>query len=309
MTKEVGLFGNMPAAFTDMLAQLEPETNLMGNDGGGGGRKLSIRGAVFRKVVGGEEVGTIDSRTMNIVVVKSAPISRMYYEGTYVEGESSAPTCWSSDTSRGKPSEDVLTSEAQSLSCSSCPQNIKGSGTGESRACRYQQRIAVLLADADGNVVSPDTYLLSLPATSVFGDNKQKMSMQAYARHLNAHKAPLASVITELRFDTEVTHPRLCFKPQRVLTQEELALAITAQQDPETAKLVELKITPKEAKELQATSLPAPKEEAAGGLFDSVEEEEEEEAIAPKKKAKKKTAKVEPVAALDLSSLLDDFDD
>ena len=306
MTKEVGLFGNMPAAFTDMLAQLEPETNLMGNDGGGGGRKLSIRGAVFRKVVGGEEVGTIDSRTMSIVVVKSAPISRMYYEGTYVEGESSAPTCWSSNTSHGKPSEDVLPSEAQSPACSSCPQNIKGSGTGESRACRYQQRIAVLLADADGNVVSPDTYLLSLPATSVFGDNKQKMSMQAYARHLNAHKAPLASVITELRFDTEVTHPRLCFKPQRVLTQEELALAITAQQDPETANLVELKITPKEAKELQATSLPAPKEEeeAAGGLF-----ADDDAPIEPKKKAKKKTAKVEPVAAPDLSSLLDDFDD
>tara|TARA_R100001369_G_scaffold12348_2_gene26353 strand:+ start:1567 stop:2484 length:918 start_codon:yes stop_codon:yes gene_type:complete len=305
MTKEVGLFGDMPAAFTDMLAQLEPETNLMGNAGGSGGRKLSIRGAVFRKVVGGEEVGTIDSRTMNIVVVKSAPISRMYYEGTYSEGESSAPTCWSSNTSHGKPSEDVRPSEAPALSCSSCPQNIKGSGTGESRACRYQQRIAVLLADADGNVVSPDTYLLSLPATSVFGDNKQKMSMQAYARHLNAHKAPLASVITELRFDTEVTHPRLCFKPQRVLTQEELALAITAQQDPETAKLVELKITPKEAKELQATSLPAPKEEVvAGGLF-----ADDEAPIEPKKKAKKKAAKVEPVGSLDLSSLLDDFDD
>jgi hypothetical protein len=303
MTKEVSFFGNMPAEFTDMLAQLEPETNLMGNDGSGGGRKLSIRGAVFRKVVGGEEVGAIDSRTMSIVVVKSAPLSRMYYEGAYVEGESSAPTCWSSDTSGGKPSEDVLPSEAQSLTCASCPQNIKGSGTGESRACRYQQRIAVLLADADGIVVSPDTYLLSLPATSVFGDNKQKMSMQAYARHLNAHKAPLASVITELRFDTDVTHPRLCFKPQRILTQEELALAITAQQDPETAKLVELKITPKEAKELQATSLPAPKEEAAEGLFD-----DDDTPIEPKKKAKK-TAKVEPVAALDLSSLLDDFDD
>jgi hypothetical protein len=83
-----------------------------------------------------------------------------------------------------------------------------------------------------------------------------------------------------------------------------LALAITAQQDPETANLVELKITPKEAKELQATSLPAPKEEAAGGLF-----ADDDAPIEPKKKAKKKTAKVEPVAALDLSSLLDDFDD
>ena len=45
-------------------------------------------------------------------------------------------------------------------------------------------------------------------------------------------------------------------------------------------------------------------EEAAGGLF-----ADDDAPIEPKKKAKKKTAKVEPVAAPDLSSLLDDFDD
>jgi hypothetical protein len=300
---EMTLFGNMPTAFKDMLAQLEPETNLTGGDFSDT-KKISIRGSVFRKVVGGNEVAALEDRTMDVVVVKSAPISRTFYAGTYVEGESSPPTCWTEDTKSGRPSEDVLASDAQAASCSTCPQNIKGSGQNESRACKYQQRVVVILADEDGTVNSPDAYLLSIPATSVFGDDKKKLGMQTYARHLNSQRAPLASILTTMKFDTDSTHPKLSFAPARALSQAELELAVSVQKDPDTAELVAMKITPKEKEDVLVIA-PAP----------DAEEEKVEAEAAPaeepkaKVKASKKKKKPEPTAAPDLSSLLDEFDD
>ena len=142
-----------------------------------------------------------------------------------------------------------------------------------------------------------------LPATSVFGDDKQKMSMQAYARHLNANRAPLASILTELRFDTDSSTPKLCFKPVRVLEQDELELAVKAQQDPDTLKLVTLTIKPKE--ESAAPQLTSDKNNtAAPSLFQETTKEVEE----PKVKVSKKK-KVEPASDVDLASLLDEFDD
>jgi len=52
---------------------------LMG--GGGTGKRISIRGGVFRMIVGGKEVAQNDERAMNVVVVRSAEkTSRSYYQ-------------------------------------------------------------------------------------------------------------------------------------------------------------------------------------------------------------------------------------
>jgi hypothetical protein len=124
--------------------------------------------------------------------------------------------------------------------------------------------------------------------------------MQAYARHLNANRAPLASILTELRFDTDSSTPKLCFKPIRVLEQDELALAVKAQQDPDTLKLVTLTIKPKE--EASPPQLTSDKNTVAPSLFQETTVEE------PKVKVSKKK-KVEPASDIDLASLLDEFDD
>ena len=100
-----------------------------------------------------------------------------------------------------------------------CPKNIKGSGQGDSRACRYQQRLAVVI---DGEVDKREVYQLVLPPTSVFGDGeKGKLPLQAYARHLKNNGVPITGVVTEMRFDTASPTPRLIFKPVRPVTEDE----------------------------------------------------------------------------------------
>ena len=181
-----------------------------------GSRRISIKGGVFREFIGGKEYRVSEERSMNVVIIKAAPkVSRTFYAGTYVEGETVSPTCWSSDSQR--PDEKVK--EKQSATCLTCPQNIKGSGQGDSRACRYQQRLAVVL---DGEVDKEEVYQLVLPSTSVFGDGeKGKLPLQAYARHLKNHGTPITGVVTEMRFDTASPTPKLVFKPIRPVTEEE----------------------------------------------------------------------------------------
>ena len=38
--------------------------------GAGGNKRISIKGGVFRKIVGGKEIGAIEDRFMNIIFVK-----------------------------------------------------------------------------------------------------------------------------------------------------------------------------------------------------------------------------------------------
>lgn len=315
----VTLFENMPEAYKALLAKLQPDTNASGRQSTGGVNRLSIRGGVFRKVVNGQEVGELEQRAIKAVLVKTAPISRMYYAGQFVQGQATAPVCWSSDTSTGRPAPEVIASDRQSESCFDCKQNIKGSGMGEGRACRFSQRVAVLLADGDNTIRSKEVYQLSLPATSVFGDNKQKMALQTYARFLDSQRAPLASLLTEIRFDTDSSTPKLCFKATRVLEESELKLAIDAQQSEETEKLIALYIKPKED---SSPALPKPVAPKAAPPKPKQEEEEEPDLFAgvsslktttaaepveePKLKGDKK--KSAPPTAPDLASLLDELD-
>ena len=308
MTTDVTLFDSMPDEYKDLLAQLEPENT--GSPSTGGIKRLSIRGGVFRKVVSGQEVAELEQRSINVIIVKTAPISRTYYAGQYVAGQSSPPTCWSGDTSTGKPSDEVVASDRQSATCFDCPQNIKGSGMGESRACRYNQRLAVLIADQDGTVKNNEVFQLILPATSVFGDDKKRLGLQSYARFLNSQKAPLASVITEIRFDTDSSTPKLCFKPVRPVTQDELKMTLDLQKDTEVLKLVTMSVKPK-----QDTSVPqlsSDKVATPTPLFpqpDAEEEDKVDEPIEEPVVKKSKKAKAESAPQVDLASLLDEFDD
>ena len=308
---DVTLFKNLPASYRDLLAQLEPENNLTGGEFNSTSR-ISIRGGVFRKVVNGKEIAELEERKILAVVVKAAPISRMYFAGQYVVGESNPPTCWSADTQTGRPSAEVLASDKQSNTCFDCPQNIKGSGQGESRACRFRQRVALMLADEDGNVTSNTVYQLDLPATSIFGDDPKRMAMQSYARYLNQHETPLAAVLTEIRFDTNSSTPKLLFKPVRPLQEPELMLAITAQKDPDTARLVKLVVKPKDKDAAPALpSAPAVAAKPAApkqDMFSSADDDDDEPASQPKvRESKKKPAA--PAPSADLASLLNEFDD
>ena len=190
-----------------------------GGGNGASGKNISIKGGVFRLINDGKEIAAIDDRHLDVVIVGAAPkIGRTFYAAKYEEGKTTAPTCWSADGD--KP--DTSIESPQHSNCADCPQNIQGSGEGNSRACRFSQRIAVVLA----NDVEGDALALSLPATSIFGkDEGGNMPLQAYARWLAAQDIKPEEVVTRMRFDTKAAVPKLFFKTMRWLTDEEFESA------------------------------------------------------------------------------------
>ena len=263
---------------------------LAGGAGPSGVKRVSIKGGVFRLLSAGKEIAAIDERYLDVIIVKAAPkVSRVFYAGSYdKDAAASAPDCTSADGE--KP--DAGVKNKQASSCAQCPQNISGSGTGQSRACRYQQRLAVVLA----NNPEGDVLQVTLPATSIFGkEDGGKRPLQAYARYMAAQTPPvnLDTIVTRMKFDTKAESPKLVFEAARWLTDEEYTAAQEQAASDEAAKAVSA--TPAAVDGVAVAPLaiegkrPAPKP--------AVEDEEEAEVLAtattPSKKAK---AKPEPVA-------------
>lgn len=181
----------------------------------GGVPRISLKGGVFRKVVNGEEVMRNEDRAMNVIFLRTAQTEyRTFYNSTYKEGETHGPKCWSSDG----VAPDVGVKKPESKTCADCPQNIKGSGQGDSRACGFKRWAAVALEnDLDGDVLQ-----LVLPAQSVFGKGeKGKLPLRQYAQFLSGYNLPITAVVTEMRFDIDSSTPKLTFKPVRPLEEEE----------------------------------------------------------------------------------------
>ena len=213
-----------------------------------GSDRISIEAGVFRLVIGGKEVAQIEERYLDVVIVKAAPkVNRVWYAGKYDPDKTSAPDCWSADG-------EIPSAEAakpQAKRCVDCEKNVKGSGEGDSRACRYQQRIAVVLAhgkaieDEEGNPTlnhgDHGVLQLTVPAASLFGkaegDNRP---LQEYARFVVAQKADPSMLVTRIRFDTAASSPKLFFKPMRWLTDDEFAKVEEFAASPEAERAVEV---------------------------------------------------------------------
>jgi hypothetical protein len=174
-------------------------------------------------IVGGREIAKSKDREMNIIIVKTAPNNnRIYYDPSvpYVRGQATAPACSSADGI--KP--DNRVKDPQANSCDKCPQNVAGSGNGESRACRYQRRIAVALEGDIGG----DIYQMSLAATSIFGRSQgtENLPLEAYARMLATNNVNIEDVVTKMEFDTDSSTPKLTFSVARFLNQDEVNQSI-----------------------------------------------------------------------------------
>ena len=273
--------------------QLDATTKaLMGGSGSGGGKRISIRGNVFRMMVDGKEIAQNEDRAMNIIIAAAnANVSRTFYAGTYQEGQAMAPTCWSNDG----VAPDIKSEQPQASKCASCQQNIKGSGQGDSRACRFSQRLAVLLE----NDIRGDIYQLTLPAQSIFGAAENgKMPLQSYAKFLGSHGLPVTAVVTEMRFDTASATPRLTFKAVRPLNEEELAQTQEKGQSTE-AKLAIAATAAQMDGATKAEFIRPPAVEAPKAA-PKVEAEAVEETAEPTKRTKKAAPK-------DVADILDDW--
>lgn len=252
--------------------------------------RISIKGAKFREMVSGEQTQVRKDDFLNVVIVNAGALSRTYYEGEYDSDNPTPPACWSPDNK--KPDAEVENPQAKT--CESCPQNVKGSGKGESRACRFNQRIAVLL-EGDLDTV----YQLQLPATSIFGKDKKGMGMQQYVAFLKSKGAPSIGVITKMYFDEDSAVPKLFFKPERPLKEEELKQALEARESPQAINAITMTVSKVDAVE-KKREVKVQKTEDVVDVEDTVEE--------PKKVSKKADGAAPPPDE-DLASIVEEWDD
>lgn len=200
------------ASIQNQLAEvnygLDEDTKAIAGGNVSGNRRISIKGGVFRKMVGGKEIGAIEDRHMNVIFVKmSHTPSRTYYTGAFKEGEKISPACWSSDSK--VPDADVKNPQASS--CEKCQWSVKGSGqSGVGAACRLSWRTAVVLPQDPGG----DIMQLVLPATSAFGEEENgRWPFRSYIKMLANHNISASRVVTKMQFDTKATAPRVLFSP------------------------------------------------------------------------------------------------
>ena len=280
---------------------------LSGGGNGGGGKRISIKGGVFRLISNGEEVAAIDERYLDVVIVNAAPkVSRTFYMGKYEEGNTSAPACWSADGERP----DTKADNPQSTTCATCPQNIAGSGDGTSRACRYSQRLAVVLE----NDLNGDVMQLALPAQSIFGKEEGKnRPLQAYARYMTAMGAGPDAVVTRLRFDTKAPVPKLFFEAKRWLNDDEYAVAVEKGQTREATNAITMTVSQTDAKVVSQSEVAgtAPKAVKPKIRMQSATQnrEPEDDGAEPAVRKEAVVGKNVPKGGSDLNKLVDAWDD
>ena len=210
---------NLPAHLTTFNSGLSTDLAI----GGAGRNRLSLKGNRFRLIVAGQEEAVLESTSLEIIIVGASPgVGRIYYEGSYAEGEKTHPVCYSSNGV--EPGPDVT--HPQSLKCANCPQNQKGSkitvDNVKTKACTYFKRLAVALTTE----VDPEHRIFQLDgkAMTIFGEGQpeqNKFTLTEYANNLKTRGWDPAHLITKLTFDVDSSVPKLYFSPVRMLNEEE----------------------------------------------------------------------------------------
>lgn len=222
--------------------------------GGGSSKRISIDNNVFTMLVGGKSVAVNEDRAMNIIVVRASDNNaRTFYGSQYEKGVKGRPLCWSDDST--KPHANVK--NPQHKSCTGCPQDIKGSGQGDSKACRYSRRLAVLLASD----IQGDIYAMNINASSLFAQGEgRKMGLQQYARFLGGHGIEVNAVVTEMRFDTSA-NMKLVFSAVRPLEEHEWESVKARMDEPAAIEAVTMTVAEIDGTPEAAAPAPAPAEQ------------------------------------------------
>lgn len=234
--------------------------SLLSSSGGNGNKRISLRGKKFRLVVDGEELSTLKSDSMDIVIINAnKDISRTYYSGAYdPKADAVPPDCWSKDGTVP----DEAANAPQSVKCDGCKQNIKGSGNGDSRACSFSKRIAIAIA-IDGEIEN-SVYQLTIPATSIFGDgSKNQMPFNKYVKYVGSQGFSIDTMLTTITFDEDSDFPKVYFDASRFLTKQEYLAASKLGSSPEAINAITMtvsqtdKVRGKEARENEFAKLPS----------------------------------------------------
>ena len=160
--------------------------------------------------IDGEQVNSLD-----LVIVEVKPMERTYWgRGHRVDKESKtySPLCWAADTTRPEPT----SYKPQSTRCIDCPQNVQGSGSHNTKACKFSQRLTVAVPPFGA------PFLFKVNGSSLFTQNQGGgFNLRNYTKHLEENDEKLDSVLTHAFFSS---HGRgaVVFKPVRSLTEDEI---------------------------------------------------------------------------------------
>lgn len=264
--------------------------------GKSGVKRIVPKNGIFRKTVGGEEMGKLKGNLNAIVVNASPHVGRIFYAKAWSpDAEPTAPDCFSND---GR-TPDAGAVNKQAERCDSCTQNTKGSGMGNSKACRYSRRIAIVLEEDFGTSLEGEVYQMNLASKSLFGDGAgdNTHTFENYTKYLSNNGKSLDYVMTQISFNEENDNQSVLFTPTRFIKQHEYLVTSEVASKPEVQKMVVM--TPYQAD----ASGRAPKLEAPKAAAPAAESPIEE----PVKREKK--AEPKPTAKKDLDSVVKAWSD
>jgi hypothetical protein len=291
MSNEVSIFKNQTGVSTRrhsaLAEQLKASSTIYSR------RIQTSNKGFFRKIINGEQVGEPIRDEFEAIIVNMLPkVSRIYYKDKFdPTKEATLPNCWSNQGDKpeaGAP-------DPQHSNCADCPMNVKGSGDNGGKACRYQRRIAILLAgDTSG-----DLYQFNIPAKSLFGKGSgNEHPFESYIKYLFSNREAPDTVITNISYDLDADSMELLFTPVRSLTDEEYDLVSSVQTAPEAKMYTQITVAQTDG------VTKAPRIEAPKPKVTRSEEPEEvelvEEVEEPVKRTKKKE---EPTPTEDSDSL------
>lgn len=159
--------------------------------------------------------GDGNRHSIEVVLVKAATgISKIYYEGGYVEGSTAAPTC--SSATGLMP--DIGVPKKMANACATCPMNIWGSATTTqgkpAKACKDHKRLAIVPAEDILNERDGGPMLLRVPGASL-------KELTAYAHKLEQYGYKYDEVTTKIAFADEA-FPKFVITPGVALTPTQL---------------------------------------------------------------------------------------
>jgi len=226
--------------------------------GRSGVKRIVPKNGTFKLVVGGEDMGKIKG-DLNAIVVNAAPkVGRIFYAKAWSpDAEPTAPDCFSNDGN----TPDAKATNPQSSNCNDCPQNVKGSGQGQSKACRYSRRIAVVLEQDFGTNLEGQVYQINLASKSLFGDSVgDSMTFENYSKYLSSNGKSIDYVVTRISFNEDNDNQSLLFNASRYIKRNEFEVVQKVAGAEQTKALIVM--TPSQADGVtKQPALAAPKAE------------------------------------------------
>ena len=254
-------------------------------------KRITHKNGIFRKMVGQEEMGKTKG-PLDVIIVNASPaVGRIFYMKQWTpDAEPTAPDCFSNN---GR-TPDAKAVNPQSDRCDTCSQNIKGSGQGSSKACRFSRRLAVALVDDFGTALEGEVYQINLASKSLFGESigENTSPFETYAKYVANNGKSIDWIITRITSNEDNDNQSILFTPVGHINKAQYAVTSELGNKEEVKRLVIM--TPYQAESAGAKALAAPKA--------AVEEEEEVET--PKKRPSTKSTSDAPTPKKNLDSVV-----